>query len=218
MDVDSLSLSSSCHSVNMAEVVLMDTSKASVAIPQHVSTAKRNVRFIDDDNTTISVLSRVDYTMEEMTDSWYDRTDLKQMRVNARKEARLLEAGLLHETSTTSARGLEGRTTEGLKRKRRNRSEAVNAVFDELDQQEEHGISDDDAVADVYYVFTEHCQATAQMMGTRDANLAKEAYSEEVVENNQRRKSPDSFFTIPIIPNNLVNLSIPERLVISLAA
>jgi hypothetical protein len=214
MDIDNMSVTSSySHSEDVEQVILMDTCKASsAAVPQHVPTARRYVHFSDDHNTVHLVLSRADYTMEERSASWYDRSSLKEMRATSRSEARLLEAGLLHETSTTSVRGLESRTTEGLRRKRRNRADAVNAVFDELDHQDEQGIFDDDALADVYFVHTEHCQATAQMMGMRDAKLAQEEETQGFVKS-------DLFCSVPLLPKSIMNsLSTPERLVISSAA
>lgn len=216
MDIDNLSIPSSCSAGDVEQVVFTGSSKACSAVPQHVTTTRRAVHFNDDDDTHF-VLSRVDYTIEEMSSTWYDRTDLKQMRTTARSEARLLEVGLLHESSTTSVRGLEGRTTEGLKRKRRNRADANNAVFDELDNQEEQGIFDDDALADIYFVFSEHCQATAHMMGMRDANLAKKAAEDMIIDNNGKS---ELVYTVPLMPNNFVinSLSSPERLVISSAA
>lgn len=212
MDVDNMSLSStSTHSEDVEQVIAMAATKVPSAFPLYTTITKKYVRFADE-TTTHLVLSRVDYTVDEMSATWYDRTDLKQMRSTAKSEARLLEAGMLQETETTSARGLEGRTTEGLTRKRRNRTDAVNAVFDELDQQDEQGIFDDDALADVYFVYTEHCQVTAQMIGMRDAKLAKGANEEATV------KSDLYDPTIPVLPNNIVSsLSTAESLISSAA-
>jgi hypothetical protein len=209
IDIDDMCLSSS-PSECVQQVIMMDTTKLPSTIPLHTSTASsRNVRFCDD-ATIHLVPSRADYTIDEVTATWYHRNDLKQMKDTARFEAKLLAAGLLQETMHTSARGLEGRTAEGLTRKRRNRADASNAVFDELDQQDEQGIFDDDALADVYFLCTEHCQVVAQMMGMRDAKLA-----DEVTKDLEKQ---NLLHLVPLLPSDLLNtLSTPERLISSAA-
>jgi hypothetical protein len=211
VDIDNMSLSSH-HSEEVQQVIMMNTTKFPSSVPQHtsVTSSKYNVHFSDDTTTTRLVLSRADYTMEEVTATWYNRTDLKQMRDTARCEAKLLAAGLLQETMHTSARGLEARTSEGLKRKRSNRTNATTALFDELDQQDEQGVFDDDALADVYFIYTEHCQVAAQMMGMRDAKLAMEVLKQT------EKQIP--LHSVTLLPSNFVNgLSTPERLISSAA-
>jgi hypothetical protein len=210
IDIDSGSVSTYL-SEGVEQVVMTDTSKILSTFPLHAMTAivKKNVHF-SEETSIHSILGRADYTADEVTSTWYNHADLKEMRDAARCEAKLLMAGLLQETMHTSARGLEGRTTEGLTRKRRNRAEAANAVFDELDQQDEQGIVDDDALADIYFTFTERCQVAAQMMGMRDANLANEVSKEPEKQN--------LFHTVPPLPSNFIySLSTSERLISSAA-
>jgi hypothetical protein len=209
-DIDSGSVST-YNSEGVEQVVMTDTSKILSTFPLHTMTAmvKKNVHFSEETSTHL-ILGRADYTADEVTSTWYNHADLKEMRDTARCEAKLLMAGLLQETIHTSARGLEGRTTEGLTRKRRNRAEATNAVFDELDQQDEQGIFDDDALADIYFTATERCQVAAQMMGMRDAKLANEISKEPEKQN--------LFHTVPPLPSKFINsLSTSERLISSAA-
>jgi hypothetical protein len=121
------------------------------------------------------VLNSVSFTPEEIKSSWYDRVDLRQMKENAKSEAKLLESGLLNEGDDICLRGLECRTKEGARTKRHNRANANAAVFFELDSQEDKGISDDEALADAYFNCSEHCKVSAQMIGMRDAREAQVA-------------------------------------------
>jgi hypothetical protein len=123
----------------------------------------------------MDVLSRKEYTPDELSATYYNRSELRQMKETVRTEARLLQSGALTETPEFSIRGLECKTQEGLRRKRQNRMNANAAIFFELDGQDSDGIFDEERLADAYYVHSEPCQTSAHMVGVRDAILAKEA-------------------------------------------
>jgi hypothetical protein len=129
---------------------------------------QRRVSFGGND-TTHEVLHRNDYTPEEITSTWFDRVDLRQMKDATKIEARLLEKGVLTEGDDVTVRGLESRTRHGAQRKRANKMNAYSAVFMELDTQFDLGLYDEDAIADVYYEYSEKCQAEAQTLAARDA-------------------------------------------------
>mmetsp|Transcript_2860 Transcript_2860/g.4553 ORF Transcript_2860/g.4553 Transcript_2860/m.4553 type:complete len:207 (+) Transcript_2860:368-988(+) len=139
-----------------------------------LSVPHRHVSFCES-ITESEVLNRHDYTDQELRATWYSRTELRRIKEQVRDEAKLLEAGILTESVDVSTRGLESKTREGLRRKRENRMNANSAIFFELEGQEENGVVDDEAIADVYYAYSEHCQVTAHMLGMRDSILAKEA-------------------------------------------
>lgn len=117
---------------------------------------------------TYEVMSRADYTHEELEATWFDRGEMRQMKENARSEGKLVDSGLLVQGSEVSIRGLESRTKEGMKRKRQNRMNAYAAVFFEIDCQQEEHYFDEDMIADAYFTYSEPCAMTAQMIGKRD--------------------------------------------------
>ena len=128
--------------------------------------------------TINEVMSRFDYTHEELEASWFDREDMRRMKENSRSEGRLGESGLLTQGSDVSIRGLDSRTREGMKRKRQSRMNAYAAVFFEIDCQLEDGFVDDDLIADAYFTYSEPCAMTAQMIGKRDEVEAMDIYDE----------------------------------------
>jgi hypothetical protein len=136
------------------------------------SSGGRRVAFFD--SVVVYEISNSDsFTPEEIKSCWYDRVDLRQIKENAKHEARLIENGLLQENDDVCFRGLECRTKEGSRGKRHNRANANAAVFFELDTQDDRGIYDDEAVADAYFNHSERCQVSAQMIGMRDAREAQ---------------------------------------------
>jgi hypothetical protein len=150
-------------------------SKQTSTAPLHSASAKsrrRRVAFATD-VIEHGMMSRVEYTAEEMKATWYDRSSLRQMKDCARSEARLVESGVLVEGDDVSIRGLEAKTSNGLRRKRQNRMNAYAAVFFEIDTQQDMGMADDDAVADAYFTFSEPCLVAAHMIALRDAEDAK---------------------------------------------
>merc|ERR1712151_1472870 len=124
--------------------------------------------------STYEVLSRNDYTYEEIEQSWFGRDDMRRMKESARSEAKLMESGLLVQSKDTSIRGLESRTRDGMRRKRQSRINAYAAVFLEIDCQDDEGYVDEELIADAYFVHSERCAMTAQMLGERDEKEAME--------------------------------------------
>jgi len=118
--------------------------------------------------TTYEHTSWVDYTAEEIEASWFDRDDMRRMKENAKSEAKLVESGLLVESKDVSIRGLESRARTGIRRKRQNRMNAYAAIFFEVDCQEEEGFFNEELIADAYFVYSEPCHVSAQMIGKRD--------------------------------------------------
>ena len=133
---------------------------------------KRNVSFVPT-LTTHVVMNRDEYTPEEMQMSWFGRNELRQMKEAAKSEAKLVQSGILIESDDVSVRGLENKTADGARRRRQNRLHAYAAVFFEMENQHDMGYVDEDAIADVYCNYSEHCYASAQMIAMRDAEDAK---------------------------------------------
>mmetsp|Transcript_5354 Transcript_5354/g.15547 ORF Transcript_5354/g.15547 Transcript_5354/m.15547 type:complete len:204 (+) Transcript_5354:266-877(+) len=125
---------------------------------------------------TYEVMNLEDYTSDEKKATWFDSNDMRRMKESVRSEAKLAESGLLVQGDDVSLRGLESRTRDGLKRKRRNRMNAYAAVFFEIDCQDQEGFIDEELIADAYFTHTEHCSMTAQMIGKRDEKEAMEIF------------------------------------------
>ena len=124
------------------------------------------------------VMNRYEYTTEERKNSWFDPSEMKTIRDAAKSEAKLVEKGLLQETADFSVRGLEQKTRRGVLRKRKRRTNAYLAVFFEIDTQNEEGFSDDDLVADAYFLYTEPCAIEAEKIARQDAAEARTIYLE----------------------------------------
>ena len=146
--------------------------EATAQSPEHQQPQRRSVSFSE--TVTIQrVINREDFSEEETKASWYDRQDLRSMKDSAKAEARLVESGVLVESDDCSIRGLESKTANGIRAKRQSRMNAYAAVFFEIDSQEDMCIHDVDAIADVYFGYSEPSLVTAQMIGVRDAEIAK---------------------------------------------
>lgn len=128
--------------------------------------------------TVYKVKSRFNYTPKEVEASWYNEDEEHTMTEDARSEVRLLECGLLVESKDVCTRGLEFYTAEVAKRRKLNRMEASDVVFTELDYQYEKHCFDDELIANCYFVHTERCAMTAQLLGKKDEIEAMKIYRE----------------------------------------
>ena len=151
--------------------------KGSTTVALHVTATRRTVTF-SETAECLEVMALTDYTPEEVNATWYGRDDLRQMKDNSKSDARLFQRGILVEGGDVCSRGLEGKMSDGSRRKRQNRMNAYAAVFFEIDQQQEAGYVDEDAIADAYFNYSEHCQVSANMIAMRDAEDAKNAMQE----------------------------------------
>jgi hypothetical protein len=70
-------------------------------------------------------------------------------------------------------RGLEGKTTLGLYRKRQVKFNAREAVLEEQQRQWQRGIRDEEAIAEAYFECAEAAHITAYMLGLRDEREAR---------------------------------------------
>lgn len=117
------------------------------------------------DPVVIDILHIKDFSLEEKRATWYTRNELRTIKDEAKQIANLDRS----ENSEVCFRGLEAKTLAGARLKRQNRIDARAAVFFEQEMQEGEGYSDPDAIADVYFEYTERCELEAQMMALRDA-------------------------------------------------
>ena len=128
--------------------------------------------------TTHEIMSRYDYTADELEASFFDANDMKRMKEDARFDGRLLDANKLS-LENSSSRGVEHRTREGFKRKKQSRLNAYAAVFFEIDYQQQECFDNEDAIADAYYTYSEPCAVFAHSMGKRDEIEARKIHNEE---------------------------------------
>ena len=178
MDLDSMSVSSA---MSLSSVVESDKPMATVQTTGTSSNtkAKKTVHF-NEEVELVYVMNRGDYTFSEISSCYYNRVELSEIKARTKSEARLLEYRQITESLDASTRGLEARTSDGLRRKRRNRADAYTAIFDELDRQDDQGYSDEDSLADIYFRYSEESRLAAEMLGLRDARLAREVQQESL--------------------------------------
>eukprot|EP00535_Pseudo-nitzschia_heimii_P009975 CAMPEP_0197177778 /NCGR_PEP_ID=MMETSP1423-20130617/3263_1 /TAXON_ID=476441 /ORGANISM="Pseudo-nitzschia heimii, Strain UNC1101" /LENGTH=236 /DNA_ID=CAMNT_0042627383 /DNA_START=107 /DNA_END=817 /DNA_ORIENTATION=- len=137
------------------------------------------------------ILHRHDYSTLERQRTWLTLDELKSMK---RKSLRLALALSSNPDSAAAVernddddddddrwciRGLEGRTRQGLRKRKRVKNAARDAVLWEQGLQRKWGVSIDDfgngesILADAYYERTECAQIEAHMVGLRDAEEAE---------------------------------------------
>lgn len=114
-----------------------------------------------------SVLHIMDYSVEEKQATWYNGDDIRFFKNEGKASAALMAHGVI-ENAELCYRGLEARSRDGALRKRRNKIDARGAVFIEQAFQQDDRVFDQEAIADVYYDCTQHCQVAANMMALRD--------------------------------------------------
>lgn len=147
-----------------------DTVSMSIDFPMTVaktalhSQTRKSVTFGTDDEI-IQIIHISEYSDEERQMTWYNRADLRSIKNEAKRMA-YMDRDL---NPDVCLRGLESRTTTGARTKRQTRIDARAAVFFEQEMQEGDGYSDPDAIADIYFEYTERSQGEAQMLALRDA-------------------------------------------------
>lgn len=130
------------------------------------------------------VLSIDDYTLEEQDATWLDFDELDKIKEQVLNEAMLLDVGV--QSKVIPTRGLECRTKKGLEAKRRNRGNAYDAVFCEIDSQEDKRLISEQMIADAYSFYSIPCAKIAQAVAKMDEIEAMKIHKEE--ENAKRSK------------------------------
>eukprot|EP00980_Cylindrotheca_fusiformis_P003824 scaffold853_cov103-Cylindrotheca_fusiformis.AAC.4 len=116
------------------------------------------------------VLSLTKYSLKEIENTWYSKYELGLIKGEARVIVKKIARGENDPKSGEwTSRGLESRTTAGNKEKMQHRRYSQAAVFMEQEWQDENGINDPEALADIYHEHTEFCQFIASATGSRDA-------------------------------------------------
>jgi hypothetical protein len=150
--------------------------------------SKRSISF-SSEVFVIDVLHIMDYSAEEKQATWFVGNDMRFFKNECRGSAALMNNGV-SESAELCFRGLEARTRDGALRRRRNKIDARAAVFMEQDLQEDEGVFDEEAIADVYYEYTEHCHVAANMIGLQDERDARATSTAAVVVEEEPKAAP----------------------------
>jgi hypothetical protein len=118
-----------------------------------------------------------DYSGDEVAACWYNRKELKAIRLEGRTTVIVMEnKNQILDNDRMCSRGLESYTPQGIAMKQFLREEARNAVLDEqyLQYGEEDMIYDPEMIADIYFTKTRSAQAMARTMGRADEEWVRE--------------------------------------------
>lgn len=159
---------------------------------------RKRVSFLAETHIRYTI-HRNDYSASERRRTWLTMDELRYMKKSCQRLALELSepsggntnipatrnaTALIHNNNNTKEddddrclRGLEGRTRQGISKRKRVRNAARDAVLWEQGLQRKWGISIDGfsnekILADCYYEFTEFSQIEAHMVGLRDASEA----------------------------------------------
>lgn len=126
-----------------------------------------------------NVMNRDDYSAEEFKASWFDIDDMIRMKEDARSTAKLYCSGSLILGEEVSMRGLEHRTREGIKRKRKARMNSYGAVFYELSKQRKDDAYAQEMVAQSYAFYSQNSVKEALSVARQDEAEAIAIYGKD---------------------------------------
>ena len=142
---------------------------------QQQETMKKSITF----NTRVSVrrtLHIANYSDEEVNACWYSSKEYSSIRNTVRETIYMVEDGKVSEADDCEMfcrRGLEGFTSEGMDGRRRRRTKAKMAVFDEQDRQYDAGEEmDDDKIGKIYRKRCRSSRDIALIIGLVDERVA----------------------------------------------
>ena len=149
-----------------------------IATPPRKKSTRKTVSF-DVVEEVHEVMNRHEYTSDEKKACWFTTDDFYRRKRVMYAEARLIDWGHFHTIEfQTTPRGLEGRTEKGENRKRQQRINAYQAVFDEIEFQDETGFVDETAVAASYADACAPCSVYAQLLAQFDEVEARIIYND----------------------------------------
>jgi hypothetical protein len=144
----------------------------------------------------------------EIENAWYTQEYLAKIKTNtANAIKKIMAAG--GNKPPPFPRGLEYRTLDGVQRRRKNRTDAWDAVLIEQDRQLDEGIEDTDLLAHAYIAFASHCSTEARTMGIHDerrmhspqsAASSKMVDKQHLVEESFGRIKPSRGTTMVLTP------------------
>lgn len=134
---------------------------------------KRNVSFKP--SVSVQEIPHIaDMKKEEVEATWYSREEFKELKEAVYLVLRKMVNGGLSADECT--RGLEHRTPEGATRRKQNKLNAFQVVWNAQESQWEDNISDPEAISIVYQMQTYKSRETSVKLGLHDAMVAKEEH------------------------------------------
>jgi hypothetical protein len=119
------------------------------------------------------ILSRHDYTAEELQASWYQDKEYATMTQECWKQVRKMEKGQILKDKKYCSRGLESHTRIGTIIKSKNRKLAFSALLNGQVEQRQLGVVDEEALSQHSNQATSSCQLWATVVGLRDQQEAE---------------------------------------------
>ena len=104
---------------------------------------------------------------------WYNKAELKAIKQENEKMIQDMNNDCAKETRLSSKRGLECRTKKGGRELYYNRRQAIEAVLNEQDHQEEFDAPNEELLASIYQLHANKCQMAAYVVGLTDATAAQ---------------------------------------------
>lgn len=156
----------------------------------------RSVRFAK--NLDVKEVPHVkDMTEEEMHETWYTQEDFALIKKSMVITIRLMMASKPISNDQTS-RGLEFRTPTGAKQRKKNKLDALTAVWNEQVSQWNENMSDEYAISFVYQQQTAKCRDQALKFGAHDAKAVQKIIEEDALNLSQSQRFQDSVVSISL--------------------
>lgn len=133
-----------------------------------------------------------DISLKEARNTWYSSREVAKIKRNCFKViARMNQGPVCNDDSTEDfcARGLEYRTKKGMQLRRKNKLNALDAVYNEQNRQWESGVLDVDSLARVYMECSFPCTQNAILLASADERF--------VVQQQQQQQTTMMCFHTP---------------------
>jgi hypothetical protein len=114
-----------------------------------------------------------DYSHGETGRTWYTKEEVNEIKLGCAQTVRIMADGMCEDTEEFCKRGLEYRTTKGMRMRQKNKFAAWDVVYIEQNRQWEQGVCDDDSLAEVYSACTVQCSRAACLLATIDARFVQ---------------------------------------------
>mmetsp|Transcript_4800 Transcript_4800/g.9821 ORF Transcript_4800/g.9821 Transcript_4800/m.9821 type:complete len:214 (-) Transcript_4800:177-818(-) len=159
------------------DVIRVPPDFSSIIAPKGVQ-KRKSVSFSPNESIR-GTLHLKDITATELQRAWYTMDEVKSMKRSSRKLAIELSKTATDDANNTECfRGLEGKTTQGLRRRKMTKATARNAVFLEQCRQRKWGMVDSNRIADEYFECTERSSMAAHIIALRDQEEAIDIHNQ----------------------------------------
>jgi hypothetical protein len=143
---------------------------------------RRRVVVFKDTVSVRPILHVKDMSEDSIHAVWYTKKDFEAMKKSFASTVKLMTThgdNFSHvDKDEHCSRGLEYRTREGATLRRENKWNALNAVLDEQDRQQENGLFNETLLCQVYVKENCHCRLQALKLGIQDEQAAKAIHLE----------------------------------------